>query len=356
MTVATRTDILDILSSIPESEGGRDIVSAGFVSAVSVEEGRARVILDAGDPEKAAMLEPLRARVEAAVRQAPGLIGASVVLTAERKAAPAPAAEKPLAGHGDGAKNILHVIAVASGKGGVGKSTTAVNLALALSERGLAVGILDVDIYGPSLPRMLGLSGPPDSLDGRMLPLQRFGLKAMSIGFLVPENEPVIWRGPMVMSALRQMLNDVAWGALDVLVLDMPPGTGDAPLTAAQSAHLAGAVIVSTPQDIALLDARRALAMFRKLKVPTLGIIENMNQFICPSCGHESHIFGHGGAREEAERQGCPFLGEIPLHPDIRIGGDAGNPAMIAAPEGPHAAAYRRIATTVAEALAQQTP
>ncbi len=262
------------------------------------------------------------------VKSIPGIEGANVVLTSERAPAAARAAapaQQQQRGAGGaaaatprpkaGVPGIKHIIAVASGKGGVGKSTTAVNLALGLKANGLAVGILDADIYGPSLPRLLGLSGKPQVVGERMLrPLDGYGLKVMSMGFMVDEGTPVIWRGPMVMSALTQMLREVAWGDLDVLVVDMPPGTGDAQLTMAQQVPLAGAVIVSTPQDLALIDARKGLAMFRQVSVPVLGIVENMSYFLCPSCGTRSDIFGHGGAREEARRLGVPFLGEVPLH------------------------------------------
>lgn len=245
--------------------------------------------------------------------------------------------------------NVKNIIAVASGKGGVGKSTTAVNLALALVRDGKKVGLLDADIYGPSLPRMMGLSGQkPNSPDGKRLhPLQGWGIPCMSMGFLVPEDTPMIWRGPMVMSALEQMLRDVEWGELDVLVVDMPPGTGDAQLTLAQRVALAGAVIVSTPQDIALIDARKGLSMFRKVAVPVLGIVENMSYFLCPKCGERSEIFGHGGAHEEADKLGVPFLGEIPLHLDIRTTSDSGHPIVVAQPDSAHAQAYKNIAGRV---------
>ncbi len=245
------------------------------------------------------------------------------------------------------------IIAVASGKGGVGKSTTAVNLALALAGFGLSVGILDADIYGPSMPRLLGLSGKPEVVDGRtMKPLEAFGVKVMSIGFLVEEETPMIWRGPMVMSALTQMLREVEWGDIDVMVADMPPGTGDAQLTMAQSVPLAGAVIVSTPQDLALIDARRGIAMFRRTEVPILGIVENMSTFICPNCGHQSDIFAHGGARREAERLGVPYLGEIPLAMPIRESSDAGRPIVVADPDGAQAQAFKAIARGVLDSLA----
>ncbi len=246
------------------------------------------------------------------------------------------------------------IIAVASGKGGVGKSTTAANLALALQRLGLAVGVLDADIYGPSMPRMLGISGRPRTIDGRSLePMENYGVKCMSMGFLVAEETPMIWRGPMVMSAIQQLLRDVAWGTLDVLVVDMPPGTGDAQLTLAQQVPLAGAVIVSTPQDIALLDARKGLNMFRKVDVPVLGIIENMSYFLCPHCGERSDIFSHGGARREAERLGAEFLGEVPLDIAIRETSDGGWPIVVSQPESPHAEAYLKIAARISEQLRQ---
>lgn len=248
---------------------------------------------------------------------------------------------------------INSIIAVASGKGGVGKSTTALNLALALRDLGLRVGLLDADIYGPSVPRLTGVREKPTLNDAKkMVPIVRFGLPLMSIGFLVEEETAMVWRGPMVMSAIRQMLWDVAWGELDVLVVDMPPGTGDAQLTLAQQVPLKGVVIVSTPQDLALIDARRGIAMFDKVSVPTLGIIENMSYFHCPECGTRSDIFGHGGARHEAERLKVPFLGEIPLHMSIRASSDAGTPVVESEPDGVHAAIYRAIGTAIKMQLA----
>jgi ATP-binding protein involved in chromosome partitioning len=247
---------------------------------------------------------------------------------------------------------VTSIIAVASGKGGVGKSTTAVNLALALKDHGLRVGILDADIYGPSMPRLLGLKGQPQQISGNQLaPMEAYGLKVMSMGFLVDEETPMIWRGPMVMSALSQMLKDVAWGELDVLVVDMPPGTGDAQLTMAQQVPLAGVVIVSTPQDLALIDARKGLNMFRKVNVPVLGLVENMSTFVCPHCGERSDIFGHGGARSEAARLGVPFLGEVPLVPVIRETSDTGRPVIATAPTSPAAEAFRAIAARAVAAL-----
>jgi ATP-binding protein involved in chromosome partitioning len=242
---------------------------------------------------------------------------------------------------------------VASGKGGVGKSTVAVNLALALARLGLKTGLLDADIYGPSVPRLMGITERPRAQDGKFIPIEKYGIKTMSIGFLLREDEATIWRGPMVQSALTQMMNDGLWAPLDVLVIDMPPGTGDAQLTIAQRVPLKGAVIVSTPQDIALIDARRGIAMFRKTQVPVLGVIENMSTFICPHCGHESHIFGHGGARETAATLGEVFLGEIPLNPVIRETSDAGTPIVAAAPDSPEARAFLLIAEQVAATIAR---
>jgi ATP-binding protein involved in chromosome partitioning len=247
---------------------------------------------------------------------------------------------------------IAAVIAVASGKGGVGKSTTALNLALGLRDLGLRVGLLDADIYGPSVPRLTGIREKPQlNDDKKMIPIMRFGLAIMSIGFLVEEDTAMIWRGPMVMSAITQMLRDVTWGTLDILVVDMPPGTGDAQLTLAQNVPLKGAIIISTPQDLSLIDARRGLAMFKKVNVPVLGIVENMSYFQCPHCGTRSDIFGHGGARHEAERLAVPFLGEIPLHMSIRVTSDSGTPVVESEPDGPHAAIYRAIGAKVRDQL-----
>ncbi|MFP5468296.1 MAG: iron-sulfur cluster carrier protein ApbC, partial [Alphaproteobacteria bacterium] len=320
--------------------------------------------------------EPLRMACIDAVRVLPGVTKVAVVLTAHRDS-PSRAAPKPQAHHHDHAPGHNHshapkpavkqsakmgekqtipgikaIIAVASGKGGVGKSTTAVNLALALAGLGRKVGLLDADIYGPSIPRMLGLKGKPSTTDGhKLLPMQNYGVKCMSIGFLVDEDTPMIWRGPMVMSALTQMLNDVAWGELDMLVVDMPPGTGDAQLTLVQKVPLAGAIIVSTPQEIALIDARRGLKMFETTHVPILGVIENMSYFVSPESGEKHYIFGQGGARATAEKYGCDFLGEVPLHQSIRETSDAGTPIVVSDPASPQALIYRDIAERVAHKL-----
>jgi ATP-binding protein involved in chromosome partitioning len=342
---------------------GRSVAALGMVSGVVTRAGHVAVTLEV-DPARGTALEPLRQACEQAIRAMPGVLSATAVMTAERAAPPPPQAQGGHHGHshshgapaakttGGGGRidvpGVKHIIAVASGKGGVGKSTTAVNLALGLAANGLATGLLDADIYGPSMPRMLGVTEKPESADGKMLkPIEKFGLKTMSIGYIVNEDTPMIWRGPMVSSALEQMLRDVEWGNLDVLVVDMPPGTGDAQLTLAQRVALAGAVIVSTPQDIALVDARKGLNMFRKVAVPVLGIVENMSYFLCPHCGERSEIFGHGGAREEADKLGVPFLGEVPLHLDIRTTSDSGHPIVVSKPDSAHAQVYKNIAGRV---------
>ncbi|MBI0534232.1 iron-sulfur cluster carrier protein ApbC [Roseomonas sp. KE2513] len=343
------------LGRVRDPGTGRDVVSAGMVGGVAVRDGMVQVEI-AVPRERARAMEPLRAAVEAALRAVPGVLSASAVLTAHREAPPSPApAQAPPQAHGGrpGAAMLLGevgaVIAVASGKGGVGKSTTAVNLAVALAQKGLRVGLLDADIYGPSLPQMLGTTEKPRTAEGRIVPIERWGLKAMSIGFLVDQETPMVWRGPMVMGALEQMMSQVEWGALDVMVVDMPPGTGDTQLTMSQRVALRGAVIVSTPQDVALLDARRGIRMFEKVNVPVLGLVENMSYFCCPNCNHRSEIFGHGGARAEAARLGVEFLGELPLTLAVRELSDAGKPVVLAAPDTHEAAAYRAIADRVWE-------
>jgi ATP-binding protein involved in chromosome partitioning len=354
----------------PDLEG--NIVDLGLVSEVLLKDGRVSFSITV-PAERAAQLEELRRAAEKVVREMEGVTSVLAVLTAERAAGPAqgpngPAASRRASGGAAPAPGtaaprklpqvagIRHMLAVASGKGGVGKSTTSVNLALGLQAIGLKVGILDADITGPSQPRLLGLRGraqavPSGAGAARIAPMEAYGLKAMSMGFMIDEATPMIWRGPMLASALTQMLRDVLWGELDVLVIDMPPGTGDVQLTAAQQMPLSGAVIVSTPQDLALIDARKGLNMFRKVNVPVLGIVENMSYFECPKCGERSAIFGHGGARVEAEKLGIPFLGGVPLDMEIRATSDEGQPIVASRPDGAHAGIYREIATRVWEQL-----
>ncbi|HEU5096509.1 MAG TPA: iron-sulfur cluster carrier protein ApbC [Reyranella sp.] len=361
MAEITESAVRSVLETVIDPVTAKSVVALGMVGGIATRDGHVAVTLEV-DPARGSSLEPLRLACEQAVRAMPGVLSATAVMTAERAAPPPPPAPSArsgrgargqAAGHAPGGGRIevpgvRHIIAVASGKGGVGKSTTAVNLALGLAANGVSTGLLDADIYGPSMPRMLAVKDKPESIDGKQLkPIERYGLRTMSIGYIVNEETPMIWRGPMVSSALEQMLRDVRWGELDVMVVDMPPGTGDAQLTLAQRVALSGAVIVSTPQDIALVDARKGLNMFRKVAVPVLGIVENMSYFLCPKCGERSEIFGHGGAREEAERLGVPFLGEIPLHLDIRTTSDSGRPIVVAQPESAHAQAYRNIAGRV---------
>ena len=367
-----KAQILDKLRSVKGPDLAGDIVALGLVSDVLVRDGTATFSITV-PADRAAKLEPLRLAAERMAKEVPGVAQAMAILTADA-AAPAPVRpapkpqdagnvpppmqaraqqqQKPQASPIPGA-----IIAVASGKGGVGKSTTAVNLALGLQANGLKVGLMDADIYGPSAPRLLRITGRPTTIgDGKTLrPLEGYGLKVMSMGFLVDEDTAMIWRGPMVMSAITQMLKDVAWGDLDVLLVDMPPGTGDAQLTLAQQVPLAGAVIVSTPQDLALIDARKGINMFRRVDVPILGIVENMSLFLCPHCGARHDIFGHGGAAAEAERIGVPLLGEVPLHADIRSHSDAGSPVVVSEPNGPHARIYLDIAAKVAARLEQES-
>ncbi|MGI8394897.1 Mrp/NBP35 family ATP-binding protein [Agrobacterium deltaense] len=359
MAEVSKSQVEKALEAVIYPGSGKSIVALGMVSEIFIADAKAYFSITV-PADKAAEMEPLRLAAEQAAKSVEGIVGAVVALTADRKPGqqqPAPAA-RPAAATGRpaqqpgsskvGVPGVRAIIAVASGKGGVGKSTTAVNLALGLQALGLKVGMLDADIYGPSLPRLLKISGRPQQQEDRIiLPMENYGLKVMSMGFLVDEEAAMIWRGPMVQSALMQMLREVAWGELDVLVLDMPPGTGDAQLTIAQQVPLAGAVIVSTPQDLALIDARKGITMFRKVEVPLLGVIENMSYFIAPDTGARYDIFGHGGAKAEAERIGVPFLGEVPLTISIREMSDAGTPVVAAEPDGPQAAIYRDIAEKV---------
>lgn len=384
MADVTKDMVLAALSRVrgPDLEG--DIVSRNMVSDVFIADGKVYFSITV-PAERAKELEPLRIAAEKTVTAIDGVRGALVTLTADRKTGAAPAPTSASApprpqpaphshgGHSHapqaagpaqpqrpqkaGVPGVGAIIAVASGKGGVGKSTTAVNLALAMMANGLKVGLLDADIYGPSVPRLLKISGRPQQIENRIIvPMENYGLKAMSMGFLVDEDAAMIWRGPMVQSAILQMLREVAWGELDVLVVDMPPGTGDAQLTMAQQVPLAGAVIVSTPQDLALIDARKGIAMFRKVEVPLLGIVENMSYFLAPDTGARYDIFGHGGAQAEAIRIGVPFLGEVPLTMDIRERSDAGTPVVVSDPTGASAKIYRDIATRVVQELTGMKP
>lgn len=352
-----KEDILASLAAVATPDGS-SLPRSGRLSEIVLSDGKVFFSISA-DAGAVPQWEPVRRAAEAAVKALPGVASVMVALTAERPAAAGPAraqARRPPAGGPSGVPGVKSIIAVASGKGGVGKSTTAVNLALGLRDLGLTVGMLDADIYGPSIPKLLAVREKPQTLGGtRLKPISTHGLSVMSIGFLVDEETPMIWRGPMVISALTQMLREVEWGTLDVMVVDMPPGTGDAQLTMAQQVPLAGAVIVSTPQDLALIDARRGIAMFRRVDVPVLGVVENMSYFVCPHCGGRSDIFGHGGARHEAERLGVPFLGEIPLHLAIREASDSGRPVVASEPDGPHAGAYRRVAEAVWSELQAKT-
>ncbi|SIQ08382.1 Mrp/NBP35 family ATP-binding protein [Bosea sp. TND4EK4] len=353
----SQADILRALELVKLPASGQSIAASGRVTDVLIDNGKV-IFAIAIDATEASAMEPVRKAAESAVGGLPGVTQVLVGLTADKAPSSAAAQARQQAQRPGGppkpagVPGVKQIIAVASGKGGVGKSTTAANLAVGLSTLGLKVGVLDSDIYGPSMPKIFGISGKPQVVSGRTLaPMEAYGLKIMSIGFLVEEETPMIWRGPMVISAITQMLREVAWGDLDVLVVDMPPGTGDAQLTMAQQVPLAGAVIVSTPQDLALLDARRGVAMFRKVAVPILGLVENMSYFLCPECGHRSDIFSHGGARHEAERLGIPFLGEIPLAMPIRETSDGGRPIVASDPSSPHAKAYVALARQVQAAL-----
>ncbi|MDO5620406.1 MAG: Mrp/NBP35 family ATP-binding protein [Paracoccus sp. (in: a-proteobacteria)] len=343
----SKDQILTALSAL-KTPSGSNPVAENLIRALVVEGGNVRFVLDIGEAEPA----PFRAledQARAAVAALPGVSDVQIAMTgsAPKKSPPPdlkigghpkPSPVQPIPG-------VRHVIAVASGKGGVGKSTVSANLATALAAQGRRVGLLDADVYGPSQPRMMGVSGRPASPDGQtIIPLQNHGVTMMSLGLLVPENEALVWRGPMLMGALQQMLFQVQWGDLDVLIVDLPPGTGDVQLTLAQKTPLDGAIVVSTPQDVALLDARKAIDMFHKLKVPILGLVENMSTHICSNCGHEEHIFGHGGVAQEAAQMGVPLMGEVPLHLSVRVAGDSGTPVVLAAPDSPQAQVFQNIA------------
>ncbi len=348
----SREDILTALKAVKLPDG-RDIVSADLIRALKVEGGLVQFIIEVA-PKDGPAMTPVRAAAEAAVKAVKGVTGVSVLLTAHSDAAKPPPPDLKIGGHPKPAADkapvagVDRILAIASGKGGVGKSTVSSNLAVALARQGRRVGLLDADIYGPSQPRMMGTTKRPASPDGKtIIPLHAHGVTFMSIGLMLKEDEAVIWRGPMLMGALQQMLGQVEWGELDVLIVDLPPGTGDVQLTLAQKSHVTGAIVVSTPQDVALIDARKAINMFEKTKTPVLGMIENMSGFQCPNCGHETHIFGHGGAKADADRLGLPFLGEIPIDLDVRLAGDSGTP--IAATDSPIADIYAGIAARLIE-------
>jgi len=353
MARITQSEVESALRTVVDEDTGRNLMESGMVTGLVVKDGNVGFAIEVS-PKDGARKEPLRKAAEAAVNALPGVLSVTAVLTAHQSAGAAtqqPAAagrERPA---GQDIPGVGAIVAVASGKGGVGKSTTAVNIALALASLGKRVAILDADIYGPSLPRLMALKGKPET-DGQVLwPKEQYGIKCMSIGLLIEEDTPMVWRGPMVQSALEQMLRQVAWGEIDVMIVDMPPGTGDAQLTLTQRAPLAGAVIVSTPQDLSLIDARKGLNMFKKVDVPILGIVENMSYFVCSHCGKRTDIFAHGGARKEAEKLGVPFLGEIPLDIRIRETSDSGKPIVATEPDGPHAEAYRAIARAVLDGI-----
>ncbi len=343
--MATREDALAALKQI-KAPSGDDLVAAGFVRALTVADGAARFVMEIA-PDQAKVMEPIRAQAEAALAALPGMTQANVMMTAHTDKAPpelkpARAAEPkgPLAVPG-----VARIVAVASGKGGVGKSTLSANLAVALAAEGRRVGLLDADVYGPSQPRMLGVSGRPASPDGKtILPLRNHGVTMMSMGLMTNEDQAVVWRGPMLMGALQQMMNQVQWGTLDILLVDLPPGTGDVQMTLAQKFALDGAIVVSTPQDVALIDARKGIDMFNQMSIPVIGMVENMSTHVCSNCGHEEHIFGHGGVAAEAAKLGVPLLAEIPLHLSIRVAADGGAPVVASKPGSPQAESYRKLA------------
>ena len=370
--MASRDEVMAALAEVPGPDGQTPLPESGAISGLTIRDGKVFLAIVV-DPDKAKAMEPMRARAEAAIKATPGVRSAIVTLTAESARQVGGAGESQ--GHGNGAgqpqrqpgrggrstapiPGVRHIIAVASGKGGVGKSTVACNLAVGLARIGLKVGVLDADLFGPSMPKLFGITAKPDmASDGHKLaPLEAYGVKVMSIGFLIEEGAPVIWRGPMVMSALTQLLREVDWGALDVLVVDMPPGTGDTQLTMAQNVPLAGAVIVSTPQDLALIDARRGIAMFKQVHIPLIGVVENMSYFLCPHCGGRTDVFSHAGAQREAEKLGVPFLGEVPLDIAIRANSDDGRPVAASLPDSAHAGAFLEIARRVAQTLEAGAP
>ena len=378
MAGPSQDEVREALKAIIDPSAGADIVSAGMVSGVAITDGAVSFAIEV-DPARGAALEPLRQAAEAAVKRLPGVKSVFAALTAHSntpsqptpqapKGAPpdlgtrAKVGDKPLrappAAPNEGkVDGVARIIAIGSGKGGVGKSTVSSNLAVALAMDGWKVGLLDADVYGPSQPRMLGLSGKPTAPDGTNIePLRGFGVKCMSMGLLTGESESVIWRGPMLMSAITQMVYQVNWAPLDFLIIDLPPGTGDVQLTLSQKSSLTGAVVVSTPQDVALIDARKAIDMFQKINIPLLGMIENMSTYCCPKCGHEAEIFGHGGAEAEAKKIGAPFLGRLPLNIDVRLASDQGAPIVAMKPDSPEAERFREMARELAASVGAGAP
>ncbi len=347
----TREIVLAALRTIVDPVSGKDILAAGLVRALLVEDGSVRFVLEV-NPAKSEIYEPVRKAAEKSVLTLDGCNRASVILTAheDKKVPDLKPNKKPIEKRPQKIPGVKHVIAVASGKGGVGKSTVSANLACALAAAGKKVGLLDADVYGPSQPRIMGISGRPSSPDGKIiLPLNNYGVTIMSIGLMTNEGQAIIWRGPMLMGALHQMLMQVQWGTLDVLLVDLPPGTGDVQLTLTQKTELSGAIIVSTPQDVALLDARKGIDMFKQMKTPLLGMIENMSTHICSKCGHEEHMFDHGGVAKEAAKLGIPLLAEIPLGLDLRIASDSGVPLVVSNPESAQAKSFYGVAEFLIE-------
>src|SRR5271165_4403438 len=365
--MASRDEVMAALAGVPGPDGRTPLPESGAISGLTIRDGKVFLAILI-DPAKAQAMEAMGAKVEAAIKALPGITNAVVTQTAEAARAAVSASpghayegrgqQRRTGRSGEPLPGVKHIVAVASGKGGVGKSTVACNLAVGLAKLGLKIGVLDADLFGPSMPKLFGLSAKPEvAADSqKLMPLEAYGVKVMSIGFLIDEGAPVVWRGPMVISALNQLLREVAWGELDVLVVDMPPGTGDTQLTMAQNVPLSGAVIVSTPQDLALIDARRGIAMFNQVQVPLIGIVENMSYFLCPHCGGRTDVFSHAGARREAELRGVPFLGEVPLDIAIRANSDEGRPVVASLPDSAHAAAFLEIARRVAETLETGAP
>ncbi|WP_299422823.1 iron-sulfur cluster carrier protein ApbC [uncultured Shimia sp.] len=350
--MANRDDILNVLKVFTDPASGSDLVASGMVRALNVDGGEVRFVLEI-DPARAQAMQPMKVEIEDKLSALDGVDSVSIVMTAHAASKPPPDLKGSRPAEPQGPQKIPgidRILAVASGKGGVGKSTVSANLAAALAAEGRRVGLLDADVYGPSQPRMLGVSGRPSSPDGKtILPMRNHGVTMMSIGLMTREEEAVVWRGPMLMGALQQMMNQVQWGALDVLIVDLPPGTGDVQMTLAQKAELTGALVVSTPQDIALLDARKGINMFEKLGTPIVGMVENMSTHICSKCGNEEHIFGHGGVAAEAEKLGVPLLAEIPLALDIRVAADGGAPIVVSKPDSSQAQSFRTLARRLIE-------